>query len=209
MWIFMILYMTGLYFIIPNFIGGVGGHMSMRLAILMYFCLFIRLSLISFPVFVKQIYLSVSVVISLLLLNYYFYVIKNLNKATYQVEMVSQYIRPNSVVLPIYASNYWMMGHFSNYIGINKPLVILENYETAVNSIPLVCREDEFSDLEQGNYSRRDICIHWREGKGFKDDNDYIFIFGFNPDDCSTSDVIKLKNASLINKVSRTEIWTL
>jgi len=42
-----------------------------------------------------------------------------------------------AVVLPVQLSSNWVTGHYSNYLGADKPVIILENYEAAQDYFPL------------------------------------------------------------------------
>ncbi len=62
---------------------------------------------------------------------------RSLNNQACQLVGISDSIAPNSTVLPVNLSDNWLQTHFSNYIGIDKPLIILENYEASVGWFPV------------------------------------------------------------------------
>lgn len=49
----------------------------------------------------------------------------------------SPYIPENSIVLPINLHENWMYQHLSNYLGADKPLILLDNYEAATGYFPV------------------------------------------------------------------------
>lgn len=42
-----------------------------------------------------------------------------------------------AVVLPFTSTDFWIREHYSNYLGYDKPLVVLENYEASLNYFPV------------------------------------------------------------------------
>jgi len=63
--------------------------------------------------------------------------IKGINKDAISYYKTSECIEKNSIVLPVNVSDNWIEIHFSNYLGIDKPMIILENYEASVGWFPL------------------------------------------------------------------------
>ncbi len=53
------------------------------------------------------------------------------------INNADSHIAANSIVLPVNLSDHWLEPHFSNYLGVDKPMMILENYETAVGWFPV------------------------------------------------------------------------
>jgi len=49
----------------------------------------------------------------------------------------SKYINPNKTVAVLNYSGNWLVNHFPNYIGVCKPMIILENYEAYLTWFPL------------------------------------------------------------------------
>lgn len=47
-------------------------------------------------------------------------------------------IKPNTVILPIRTSDNWLDTHFSNYLGLTKSVLILENYEASTGYFPII-----------------------------------------------------------------------
>ena len=55
-----------------------------------------------------------------------------------EIHDLSAYIKPNQTVLPVLNSNNMVYGHISSYLGYDKPMVLLDNYEAAQGYFPLV-----------------------------------------------------------------------
>ncbi len=62
-------------------------------------------------------------------------VVKN-NKAK-EILKVGDLIPKNSTILPVRTLNTWQYFHVSNFLGVNKPQLILENYEAAHDYFPI------------------------------------------------------------------------
>ena len=106
--------------------------------------------------------------------------IKNLDKKAILINEASDFIKRNSTVLPLNLSGNWLMLHFSNYLGIDKPLIILENYEVQTGWFPLVWNENQPNFQIQDHQSVNGIT--WPKTENTLTENstqiDYILIYG-------------------------------
>lgn len=93
-------------------------------------------------------------------------------------------IEANSVVLPINFSSHWFMGHYSNYLGVDKPMVILENYEAVQGYFPLDWNRKAMPNLTLVNNNSGQVsCLNWETNLTNKNKKiDYVFILGVPPD---------------------------
>ena len=62
----------------------------------------------------------------------------DLNLVLSDFRIAEALISPNSILLPVRTSDYWLDSHFSNYLGISKPVLILENYEASTGYFPII-----------------------------------------------------------------------
>jgi hypothetical protein len=183
-WLMNTVILCLVFFLVPNFLGGVGGHMSVRIGIIMYLSFIIWLARETFPSLLRAILVFGVVVISLLLVNYYGRVINRLNKDAKTIVEASKQIEDNSVILPVNLSDHWLQNHFSNYLGIDKSIVILENYEASSGGFPLVWNRNEMPDLFLGAQSPDNSCLNWISGNGEPYFIDYVFVWGNNENEC-------------------------
>ncbi len=95
------------------------------------------------------------------LLNIYFNSVKNNNSITKEISQASLKIEPFKTVLPINNSDYWLHNHISNYLGIDKPMIILENYEASLDHFPLKWNRNKIPNLYFGNMSPVNECLSW------------------------------------------------
>lgn len=105
--------------------------------------------------------------------------LKQLDKDAIVIKQADKYIRENSIVLPINLSDNWLEIHFSNYLGVEKPMIILENYEANVNWFPVRWRRQDFPNvlLEDRNVLSG---IGWPNNKEsiIKRQIDYVVLYG-------------------------------
>lgn len=62
---------------------------------------------------------------------------KNLSEIAQETKGFVELLPENATVLPLNYSNNWLLIHHSNYLGQNKNLIILENYECGTGYFPV------------------------------------------------------------------------
>jgi hypothetical protein len=112
--------------------------------------------------------------------NYYQDATKNLETIAIEYAEVAYHIESNSVVLPINYSGNWLMGHFSNYLGVDKPMIILENYECVAGYFPLKWNVTKMPDSRFGSITSDSLlCLQWHANpKEQVKKIDYCFVMG-------------------------------
>jgi len=202
-WLIVAIFILVLYFKLPTSDGS-AGYVSERLGLLFYIFLIIWISTQYF----RKWYILLVVILVLcfhFILNYRYYdVIKGLYKEAYNCYKASEYIKPNAIVLPLNYSDNWVHLHFSNYLGVDKPMVILENYECDNDYFPLKWNEQNIPNTLFGNISNDKIsCVRWKSNaKNPSIKIDYVFLLGNieSKDDSCTRKVkqIILNNYTLV-----------
>lgn len=168
-----------LYLIIPNYISGIGGHITIRIAIPMFLFFILWLSFSKCNAWIFRTGVIVSIIVSLVLLNRYKSTLGKLNKDAIIIEKLGTNISENSTVLSIDNSGNWIQNHFSNYLGLNHSMVLLENYEASSGSFPLIWNINALSDLKLASDSTMPECIlKWSDGEGHSKTIDYVFCWG-------------------------------
>ena len=66
---------------------------------------------------------------------------RELDLRAQQVEQAGASIPAGATVYPVLLSDNWLHAHISNYLGADKPMIILENYEARLGWFPLRWRE--------------------------------------------------------------------
>ena len=169
--------MLVLYFILPDFQGD-SGFVSVRLCFLFYLLLAIWIAVQRFPRWMCYIAIFVTLLYSYKLNKYRKIPLTYLNEVAIQINDASKLIKPNSVVLPLDFSNNFNMMHFSNYLGIDKPMIILENYECNLTWFPLMWNRKEHPNAPKGNITREQFISSWTCDNHQPIKIDYIFLLG-------------------------------
>jgi hypothetical protein len=165
-----------LFFILPDS-DGAAGFVSVRFCYLFFLFFFFALSTSIYPKWFKII--SLSLVIPIIFIHNYGFnkTIKTQYKIIKSIVNVSQFIPANSVVLPINFSKNWLSGNFSNYLGIDKPMVILNNYEASTGYFPIHWNFENIPNTLLGNQNQIPNCLEWLRDKSNPSYIiDYVFI---------------------------------
>ena len=95
-------------------------------------------------------------------------------------------------MLPLNYSDNWLVKHFSNYLGVEKPMIILENYESDKGYFPVNWNRKSKPNLLVGSQNLNSfLCFEWKTNiENPVTKIDYVFIIG-NPenvkDSCNTA----------------------
>lgn len=145
-WLKGILILTllgSLYLIMPD-ADGKGGYMSMRLLLILYFAIVIFLSILLYEMNDLKIVVGLFIVFFTIKTAVFKQTKSNeLDIRARQVEEFEKKINPNSSVFVYSNCENWLINHFSNLIGIHKPVVIYENYECQNHYFPLVWKSEK------------------------------------------------------------------
>lgn len=179
-WLFPIFLCFYLYFTLPDAFNG-AGLISVRIGFMIFFFLLIWLAQQRFPK-----WLIWSCVLAVLFLNFrinahYNEIGKELSKTVDGIYELSDHIEANKTLMPINRTGNWLMGHYSNYLGAEKALVILENYEATTWYFPVKWNFDVLPNMTIGSHICYEYpCLYWPDGapEHKKEVIDYIFIHG-------------------------------
>ena len=82
-----------------------------------------------------------------------------------------------SLVLPLNFSKNWLAGNYDNYLGIDKPMVILHNYEASTGYFPVHWNREKMPNTLLGNQNSIPKCLDWIGEKAHASYViDYVFI---------------------------------
>lgn len=148
-----------LYFVLPDS-NGSAGFISVRLGLLFFIVLIIWLAIQKYPKWLMILSVVAILYCNFKLVKHYASNLKALNKIAVNCNETSLHIAPNSVVLPLNYSNNWLVGHFSNYLGVDKPMTILEHYECGTGYFPLKWNESNIPNTILGGiiFKRIPLC---------------------------------------------------
>lgn len=108
-----------------------------------------------------------------------------------------KFIEPGSVVGTVNLTNNWFLQHFSNYLGMDKPLIILENYEATMDYFPLRWNLEHVPDLQIGGEPVRNNSLFSSvptNTNNQKREIDYVFVLG----KWDTTNPVHVQNRQLI-----------
>lgn len=180
-WLIVFFVLFCMYFFLPLADDDdAGGFFKVRLALLFFIILLIWISTLTISKWMNIIAISIMLFFHFKLNEYYATVIKELDIHAQECYELSQKIPANSVVLPVDVSGHWLKGHFSNYLGSDNPLIILDNYECTKGYFPVIWNENSFPNyLLNGKNPDEIPCLWWKSNqKNEPYEIDYVFVLG-------------------------------
>jgi len=181
-WLILGLVMLFLYFFLPDEIGS-GGYISVRMNWFFFIFLIIWLSVRNFHKSLRLIIVLCILFIHSGMLLYHTRMIRTLSRQAMAVSNAGKFIEPNSVVLPVSFSGPWVQKHFSNYLGMDKPLIILENYEASTDYFPVCMNHKKLPSFYLENGGSLGLCAFLQNnGDHQRMKVDYLLITGSAPD---------------------------
>ncbi|MCX7986817.1 MAG: hypothetical protein N2662_07750 [Bacteroidales bacterium] len=170
-----------LYFIIPD--SSNAGMMSYRFSLILYM---FGLTWIIARAINAQINFKIINTIILITIAIHLVTLQQLNRSLTKLDLnasaikqTDKYIESNSIVLPINLSDHWLEIHFSNYLGVEKPLIILENYEANLNWFPINWNNKKLPNVLLANQNSI-LNIQWPNNTSspIKKQIDYVMLYG-------------------------------
>ncbi len=165
-----------LYFIIAD--GSGAGMMSIRYCILISFLTILWLTTQVLPNFSKVLILLALFLSAGLHFNHV-HVLRDFDAHATAIHQLADLIDEGSVVLPVNHSDNWLEGHFSNYLGVDKPMIILENYEAAVGWFPILWNIDQMPRVLLAGRDKIENVL-WVSNTAASETKeiDYVMIYG-------------------------------
>ncbi len=166
------------FFTIPN--GAHAGMMSDRFCLLAY--MFFIIWVVCQPLKGRIVSVLIALIVILhvgLMFKRQNGTIRSLDKDATCIGNTSKYIGENSIVLPVNMSENWIEPHFSNYLGVDKPMVILENYEASMGWFPVLWNTKRLPRIMLGQHESFE-GLHWMSNTASPmiKQIDYVFLFG-------------------------------
>jgi hypothetical protein len=178
-----------LFLLLPNFI-----LISDRLLVLSYIFLFCWLILIKFPKWIGALSLVALIILQSKIVSvYYGYAIDTRDDVP-NLEEVATHIPEGNLVLVFNYSGNWLYDHASGYIGANRRLALLENYEARLEWFPVNWNSARFfTDSLAYGVPNKDLACNFfvnepdslffsiRQKNGVVIPLDYVVQIGDNP----------------------------
>lgn len=176
-------------FVLPNSTTGSVGLVSSRMVLFLFLFLIVFLATRPLPFWVKIAPFILINYVNIALLNIYDETTAELNTVASEIHLAADQLEPNSVVFPINSSSNHLFAHISNYLGIEKNTVILENYEASLNHFPIKWKPNSLPHLHFGDSITQFQYPNLKESYKVID---YIFMLS-DTDSSSLSNVTLLK----------------
>jgi hypothetical protein len=150
-----------LYLILPDMSRGYG-FISSRLLVFFFLFFIAWIATANLNAWIRIAAVLVIITMNTFMLNIYITESRKLDVSAREIEKAATYIKPYSTVLPVNESEKWIYGHFSNYLGIEKPMVILENYEAGLDYFPVNWNFERMPRLLFGETDSISSCLNWK-----------------------------------------------
>ena len=177
LWLLIGIILLVMYFFLPDSTS-YGGFITTRVSLILYLIIMLWISAHKIPKIISVLMIGVVFYSHFFLVTYYTSLIKNLNEIAKDCNEAGKIIEPNSVILPLNYSQEWLALHFSNYMGIEKPMVILDNYEAVNDYFPLIWNWPHltspiYDNIAENNFLCMDSSTYLNQAN-YK--VDYIFV---------------------------------
>ncbi|MDD4553723.1 MAG: hypothetical protein PHP04_05950 [Bacteroidales bacterium] len=126
-----------LYFKLPDAYG-TASYTNLRIGLMLFLTTILFISTFRMPQWIGILAAVAALVINYKLLIYYSPILKDLSKLAISCNKASAHVEPNSLVLPIYLMDNWFTGHFVDYLAVDKPVLMVYNYECESGYFPVV-----------------------------------------------------------------------
>ncbi len=149
-----------LYFILPDYKAGAGGHLSLRLLIPFYVFFIAWLGTRKLPQWLQTLGVAGLLFSTVMLWKIHLPELRQMSLEAESLVQAGKRIPAGSVILPINAGDHWLQPHFLNYLGAENSLVILEN--TVASGDGIICWADPKANLPRrfgGNLMFEDTAL--------------------------------------------------
>jgi len=178
-WLFAALGVLVLYFILPNESSS-AGFVSIRLNLIFFLLLICWMASQHINKTLLSVLIPIILFCNLKLNEYYFIVSYSLNNYANNITSCAKYIEYGSTVIPLNYSENWLSLHFSNYLAVDKNLLVMDNYEATLDYFPITWTGADFPNMTIGEKPFKDQeCTTWLTNPySSSQQANYVFIFG-------------------------------
>ncbi len=209
-WFWIMIILLIMYFLFPDSLKWTS-YISSRLGLLVFIFGAVWVSALEYPKQAGMLFPVAALCITIPLHVKFHESITPLAEMAESCYDAGEIIRPNTTVFPL-NYDHWFAGHFSNYLAAEKPVVVLENYESGVDFFPIRWNMVKIPNTLIGKTSCYDIpCAYWVfDSSHVAMKIDYIFVLGNQ--DASTDSCHRELRKTIMNSydlVSNSEIYEL
>ncbi len=173
-----------LYFILPDAYG-TASYTNLRLGFLFFLLVILWISILPLPKWAGILAAAIAIVINVIMIEFNKPILKEFDQMVKASNKAAEFIPPNSLVLPIYVMDNWFTGHFVDYLAIDKPILMVYNYECETGYFPVKWNKSAKPNYYIGNLSDTAHYINFELIKGRESLKvNYIYILGqYNPEE--------------------------
>ncbi|MFZ4520299.1 MAG: hypothetical protein ACOYNC_01260 [Bacteroidales bacterium] len=173
-----LLILLALFFTLPDAYG-TASYTSYRIGYVFFLVAILWLSTFRVPWHIGLLAAVMSLYVNTMLIRYYTPSIRDLGKLATSCNKAAEFVAPNSLVLPLYCMDNWFTGHFVDYLAVDKPVVMVYNYECSSGYFPVKWNEKTKPNYYLGNPATPEKYINFEIIKGNPVKMlDYVFIVG-------------------------------
>nr|NQU91276.1 hypothetical protein [Bacteroidota bacterium] len=155
-----------------------GSFISSRFLMMFFLFLIVGFAPVKLPLFIKVMIFVMINWVNVGMLKVYIEKNSEHSKVAEEVWNASKVIKHNKTIYPVTRTQNWLYPGISNYLGIDKPIVALKNYEASQDYFPLKWNWDRLPDLMLGNRVGNNGCFTWPTQQSNPPRQiDYIFLF--------------------------------
>lgn len=170
--------LLALYFFLPDAYG-TASYTNLRIGFIFFLLAILWLSAFRIPWYFGLVAAITGIYVNVMLERNYTPTINELGKLAADCNKAADHVAPNSLVLPIYCMDNWFTGHFVDYIAVDKPVVMVYNYECQSGYFPVIWNEKVKPNYYLGNPANPEKYINFELTKGRPSLKlDYVFIVG-------------------------------
>lgn len=152
-----------LLFTMPDYLGD-AGFISARLMWFFFIFLLLFFSSFRFPKVVSVPLVIVSIWLGFWNVSHNYREISIASKTASELAEASEYMEEQSTVVQLNQFCGKPFTQISHYAGVERDILMLSNYEAALNYFPLVWNYNEIPPFELGDM-QPSSCVHWIAGK--------------------------------------------
>ncbi|MEI7663393.1 MAG: hypothetical protein WCK34_14390 [Bacteroidota bacterium] len=167
-----------LYFTLPDAYG-TASYTNLRIGFIFFLVAFLWISTFRIPWWIGLAAAMAGCLVNTVLIRIYTPGIIDLNKLAVSCNKAADFVPPNSLVLPVYCMDNWFTGHFVDYIAVDKPLVMINNYECVSGYFPVKWNDKSKPDSYLGDPAKPGSYMNFGITPGHAVSRvDYVFVVG-------------------------------
>jgi hypothetical protein len=184
-------------FIIPDSLAS-GGILSVRMVQLFYLCWCFWILALNFPEKGRLFIAFFSAIFSLFLLVKNYQIRKTLSEDAIVFFQAAKEMKEESIVMPLNYGSNWLHSNLPGYIGAEKKMLVLDNYEPTAGHFPLIWKNGMNPESDLGNFCASNIpCItilNFEKKTGLKINYITVESMPDNPKDSCSKDAMTQLN---------------